>query len=123
MRISPQPPKPRQEGGTVCGRTTHGWSWCHCESSPLLCYPQLPLAAAALSTGHAVFSTGDQRSGGCLSQDPVDGGAAHRTLALGHVHAGLADLDVSFKVALLLALDAVAAVRLGLGGHDVLLVV
>src|SRR4029078_2230067 len=54
-------------------------------------------------------------------EDAVHRGAADRPLALGHPHTGLGDLDLALVVALLLALDAVAVVRLGLLGHDCLL--
>src|SRR5690349_2248423 len=56
------------------------------------------------------------RSGLGLAQDPVDRRATDRALALGHVHAGLRDLDGALEVALLLALHAVAVVRVV--GHD-----
>src|SRR4051812_45668177 len=59
-------------------------------------------------------------SGG-LAKDPIHGRTADRALALGHVHAGLADLDRAFEVSLLFALHAVTVVRLGLCGHGVLL--
>src|SRR5688500_17559566 len=54
---------------------------------------------------------GKHESGLDLAQDPVHGGAADRALALGHVHARLRDLHGALEVALLLALHAVAVVR------------
>src|SRR3954465_11516953 len=50
-------------------------------------------------------------SGLRLAQDAVHGRAADRALALGHVHAGLRDFHGALEVALLLALHAVAVVR------------
>ena len=57
-----------------------------------------------------------------LAEDPVDSGATHRALALGHVHTGLRHLDGPGEIALFLALNAVPVVGLGLVGHDALLV-
>jgi len=80
-----------------------------------------PVAPFARVTPRTKVCPGSTLLGSRLAQDPVDGRSADRALALGHVHAGLADLDGSLEVALLLALHAVAVVRLGLCGHGVLL--
>ena len=131
----------RRTAGSRTGRRAvmagHGASWCHraCAGRarcPQASRPELSGQSAATrrpvhrpdraadSSGQAGVRT--VVGGGLgLAQDAVHGGAADRALALGHVHAGLADLDRALEVTLLLALHAVAVVRLGLCGHGVLL--